>query len=129
MAWLAQPPEKETRFVRKAYPAEKTKGEQEGFEIVHLPGMGPYALDSFRIFHRDEMLGLADDWLGKGAAEEGFEPEWKRVLPADKELRAYLRWRWEKEGWVWDELTGNRVRLEKEDEGSVKMRVDEDTEL
>ena len=55
--------------------------------------MGPYAIDSFRIFHRDEMRGLATDWLGNGA-EKIFEPEWMRVVPLDKELKAYVKWQW-----------------------------------
>ena len=74
--------------------AEKAQSE---WEIAHLPGVGPYALDSFRIFHRDEMRGLAEDWLGKGAEGKDFEPEWKRVVPLDKELKAYVNWRWSKE--------------------------------
>ncbi|KZT21156.1 DNA glycosylase [Neolentinus lepideus HHB14362 ss-1] len=43
--------------------------------ISHLPGAGPYALDSYRIFcaGRDE---------------------WKNVRPSDKELIKYLRWKW-----------------------------------
>lgn len=39
--------------------------------ISHLPGSGPYALDSYRIFC-------------------GAEDEWKVVAPADKELVKYL---------------------------------------
>jgi len=31
---------------------------REGWEIAHLPGMGAYALDSYRIFHRDELRGI-----------------------------------------------------------------------
>lgn len=77
------------------------------WEVAHLPGVGPYALDSFRIFHRDEMRGLSEDWLGSGA-KPGMTPEWKRVVPTDKELRAYLKWLWAKEGWDWDWETGNR---------------------
>lgn len=37
-----------------------------------------------------------------------FQPEWMRVLPMDKELRAYLRWMWLKEGFDWDPLSGNK---------------------
>ncbi|KAI9663558.1 MAG: hypothetical protein M1831_002567 [Alyxoria varia] len=40
-----------------------------------------------------------------------FEPEWKRVLPHDKELRAYLKWMWKRDGWRWDPYTGHRVPL------------------
>lgn len=28
------------------------------------------------------------------------------MLPRDKELRAYLRWRWLRLGWTWNPLTG-----------------------
>lgn len=34
--------------------------------------------------------------------------EWTRVLPLDKELRAYLRWRWLRLGFEWDCVTGKR---------------------
>ncbi|EPQ27699.1 uncharacterized protein PFL1_04837 [Pseudozyma flocculosa PF-1] len=35
------------------------------------------------------------------AESESHIPEWKKVLPLDKELRAYLVWRWAKEGIEW----------------------------
>lgn len=92
--WLEAPPVAGITYVRRGYPA---RGQEEAFEIAHLPGMGPYAIDSFRIFHRDEMRGLATDWLGAGAGPE-FEPEWKRVVPMDKELKAYVNWRRSKTG-------------------------------
>lgn len=41
----------------------------------HLPGSGPYALDSYRIFC-------------------GGKDEWRDVRPADKELAKYLQWKW-----------------------------------
>jgi hypothetical protein len=62
------------------------------WEIGHLT-QGPYALDSWRIFCRDMLLGRSDHWTGKGS-RPGFQPEWMRVLPRDKELRACLRWMW-----------------------------------
>ncbi|OCH91371.1 hypothetical protein OBBRIDRAFT_728855 [Obba rivulosa] len=43
--------------------------------VSHLPGSGPYALDSYRIFC-------------EGAAA------WESVLPSDKELIKYLKWKW-----------------------------------
>ena len=111
--WREYPPCAEKRYVRKGYPVQGSSqlgdGEEPGWEIAHLPGVGPYALDSYRIFHRDKLRGLALDWLGDGAPQ-GFEPEWKRVVPTDKELRAYLKWMWKKEGWEWDELSGKRKR-------------------
>ncbi len=62
------------------------------WEIGHLT-QGPYALDSWRIFCRDVLLGRSGHWTGSGEVE-GFQPEWMRVLPRDKELRACLRWMW-----------------------------------
>ncbi len=82
------------------------------WEIGHVSD-GPYALDSWRIFCRDSLLGRAEDWLGKGREPE-FQPEWMRVLPRDKELRAYLRWLWCREGWEWDPDTGARSVLRDE---------------
>ncbi|MCJ1365930.1 hypothetical protein MMC16_005055 [Acarospora aff. strigata] len=106
--WNEDPPTAKQTYLRKGYPAQSLPTDKgEGYEIAHLPGVGPYALDSFRIFHRDEMRGLAGDWLGTGATVEGFEPEWKHVLPLDKELRAYLKWRWLKEGVSWDDENGH----------------------
>ncbi len=96
-AWVAAPPCKERRYRRLHYPTRgcgmDTKprevlaldDEREGWEIAHLCGVGAYALDSFRIFHRDRLRGL--DGL------EGVEPEWKRVNPTDKDLKAYLDWK------------------------------------
>ncbi|KAI7278227.1 hypothetical protein KC345_g6073 [Hortaea werneckii] len=142
-------------------------------EIGHIPGCGRYAYDSWRIFCRDVLRGVAEDYNGKGAIpsplpppptasttssptppipvvakatttaptptslyphqqpnpdaagaaqkttsarpyppneEEDpilpFEPEWKRVLPQDKELIATLRWMWLREGWIWDPSNG-----------------------
>jgi hypothetical protein len=81
---------------------------EAAWEIGHLT-QGAYALDSWRIFCRDECRGLATSWNGEDAKEEGFQPEWMRVLPKDKELRAFLRWCWLREGWVWDADTGEKT--------------------
>ena len=62
------------------------------WEIGHLT-QGPYALDSWRIFCRDVLLGRSTHWTGRDGAP-GFQPEWMRVLPGDKALRACLRWLW-----------------------------------
>lgn len=112
-AWCAAPPSPDRRYVRRDYPAKGSGrdakvGEilgppdndaREGWEVAHLPGVGAYALDSFRIFWRDEMRGVD--------AKPG-EEEWRSVVPTDKELRGYLKWRWAKEGWDWDMMTGRR---------------------
>jgi hypothetical protein len=105
----------------------------EAWEIGHLT-QGKYAIDSWRIFCRDELLGRAEDWKGKGREPE-FQPEWMRVRPDDKELRAYLRWMWMKEGWEWDPITGDRTvlreelrnavnegRVEYDDRGGLKLK-------
>lgn len=112
--WCENPPSLGKRYVRKGYEVQDgDDGAGLGWEIAHLPGVGPYALDSYRIFHRDEFRGLATDWLGSSAADENFEPEWKRVVPTDKELRAYLKWMWLKEGWTWNEQNGNVKRVKR----------------
>ncbi|KAI1154859.1 DNA glycosylase [Nemania diffusa] len=79
------------------------------WEIGHMT-QGPYALDSWRIFCRDALRGAAADWRG-GGREGEFQPEWMRVLPRDKELRACLRWLWMREGWLWDPETGDKAVL------------------
>ncbi|KAJ5577978.1 uncharacterized protein N7459_006942 [Penicillium hispanicum] len=117
--WQTDPPTKNRRYRKIHYP-HKLDGRDVGsgeclddedpraaWEIAHLPGVGAYSLDSWRIFCRDELRELAADWKGTGATMRGFVPEWKSVLPQDKELRAYLTWLWLKEGWVWDRYTGD----------------------
>ncbi|KAI1304685.1 DNA glycosylase [Xylaria venustula] len=97
------------------------------WEIGHMT-QGPYALDSWRIFCRDVLRGEAQDWNG-GGREGEFQPEWMRVLPQDKELRACLRWMWMREGWQWDPTTGEKVVLPEElrravQEGRVEYDYD-----
>ncbi|KAK5652594.1 hypothetical protein OQA88_10355 [Cercophora sp. LCS_1] len=133
--WLTSPPSKDKRYGVKNYPklgdgkgvrgAEEFGGEEEedakavgcAWEIGHLTS-GPYALDSWRIFCRDVLLGRAEDWNGRGAGE-GFQPEWMRVLPKDKELRACLRWMWMREGWLWDPETGDKEIMGEEMRNAV----------
>ncbi|GAB7359453.1 hypothetical protein MBLNU230_g6101t1 [Neophaeotheca triangularis] len=120
-AWLDAGPVVGVRYRTLHYPAagngkefskhDAIEGDVEecigAIEIGKVPGCGPYAWDSWRIFCRDVLRGVAEDYNGKGT-EPGFEPEWKRVLPLDKELRACLRWMWMREGFAWDPLTGKR---------------------
>ena len=119
--WLDNPPAKDKRYpVRNyPYPEDPTKPIKKSeiltdidprtnaWEIGHIV-LGPYALDSWRIFCRDILRGVATGWNGEGSEQEGFQPEWMRVLPKDKELRAYLRWMWLKEGFEWDPETGEK---------------------
>ncbi|TFB04673.1 hypothetical protein CCMA1212_002654 [Trichoderma ghanense] len=93
-------------------PSDRGDEDLEAWEIGHMT-QGKYAIDSWRIFCRDELLGRAEDWNGKGREPE-FQPEWMRVKPADKELRACLRWMWMREGWEWDPATGERTVLREE---------------
>ncbi|KAL9091778.1 MAG: hypothetical protein Q9159_001293 [Coniocarpon cinnabarinum] len=164
-AWCCDPPTPDRRHRRLHYPKhgdggdilpDETLGPEEedsrtgAWEIAHLPGVGAYALDSWRIFCRDRMRGLADDYKGTNARptnlgtihrkdgfhnevaerelEVSFEPEWKRVLPQDKELRAFLRWMWLAEGFDWNPDTGQRRRashqkLERVNRGAEEVEV------
>lgn len=60
-------------------------------------------MDSWRIFCCDEFRGNGD------------RDEWRRVVPKDKELRAYCRWRWAKEGIRWREEADDLVDVEGRD--------------
>lgn len=168
--WVAHPPIRGKRYRTLNYP---TKGAGKGiekdeviedeqndarggaWEVAHLPGVGAYAIDSWRIFCRDALRGVAKGWDGEGAKEKskstqntinndeakalesdqgategtntpdefvdndmiegGFEPEWQRVLPLDKELRAFLRWMWlKKHNLSWNPITGRTTPASKE---------------
>ena len=123
--WVEHPPCKTKRYRKLHYPIKgdgldvgkdevlDEEDDRPGWEVAHLPSLGPYAIDSYRIFHRDMLRGLATDWNGD-QAKPGFEPEWKRVVPLDKELRAFLRWMWLKQGWIWDPETGGKVKASEE---------------
>lgn len=125
MTWLKAAPAKGKRYRKLNYPikgdgrnvladeAIEDGDSRVAWEIACLPGLGPYSHDSWRIFCRDKLRGLSESWNGEGAVD-GFEPEWKRVLPTDKELRAYLTWMWLKEGWVWNTETGEREKAAQE---------------
>lgn len=111
------PPYANKRYIVRNYDARdvilgEVATDTHAWEIGHLT-QGKYALDSWRIFCRDKLLGRAQDWNGKGREGE-FQPEWMRVMPADKELRAYLRWMWMREGWEWDPVTGEKKVLRDE---------------
>ncbi|RAL08222.1 methyl-CpG binding domain-containing protein 4, partial [Aspergillus homomorphus CBS 101889] len=133
--WLARPPARGSRYRKLHYPNPNDgrdvrrdeclddEDERVAWEIAHLPGVGAYSLDSWRIFCRDELRGVNQ--------EDGtFVPEWKKVLPKDKELRAYLTWMWLKEGYVWDWLTGKRTMASEKvmraaEKGGIAREVDD----
>lgn len=117
--WLEENPAKDKRYPVKGYPKRDSGRDIERGEVAINPDrhteweighmtQGPYAIDSWRIFCRDVLREVADSWTGENAKEMNFQPEWMRVLPEDKELRAYLRWMWLKEGFHWDPFTGDK---------------------
>ncbi|KAK4694132.1 methyl-CpG-binding domain protein 4, partial [Lecanoromycetidae sp. Uapishka_2] len=122
-AWLKRPPDKQKRYRVLHYPNSgdgkdikvgEVIGENDervAWEIGQLPGCGAYAMDSWRIFCRDELRGIPTG-LPMELTEEtkrlDLQREWATVLPLDKELRAYLRWRWLRNGWEWNPVTGER---------------------
>ena len=150
--WVKCPPRRGRRYAKRDYPRKgdgrgigvdevlDDEDERVAWEIGHLPGLGAYAHDSWRMFCRDQLRGVAMGWNGcdsdcvservdvrtqlgvrSTAHSDGdddgvnvFEPEWKRVQPLDKELRAWMTWMWLKEGWVWNKETGERTRASEE---------------
>ncbi|OBZ79400.1 hypothetical protein A0H81_00011 [Grifola frondosa] len=76
--YITRPPSYDQLFPSRHYigaPGTPQRRLYGATAISHLPGCGPYAYDSYRIF-----CGKAD--------------EWKLVMPSDKELTKYLRWKW-----------------------------------
>ncbi|KAL8706970.1 MAG: hypothetical protein Q9201_000018 [Fulgogasparrea decipioides] len=137
-AWLEHPPTKGKRWRRLHYPilgdgkdiksseepiADETEDARVAWEVGHLPGIGAYGIDSWRIFCRDELRSCGtgalpetredgnEEWR-RTIEEQETKKEWTKVLPTDKELRAYLRWRWLRLGWEWNSKTGERRRAE-----------------
>lgn len=131
--WLQSPPERGKRYRKLNYPLKRDgadvapdevvrdEADQGGdgkcdtrvaWEIAHLPGVGAYAIDSWRIFCRDHLRFGSSPSATSG--DVCYEPEWKRVLPQDKELRAYLSWKWLREGWIWNCENGTRTKADAE---------------
>lgn len=125
--WLEYPPTKGKRYRRLHYPCKDDGKDIDptenpisdddprvAWEVGHLVGVGSYAVDSWRIFCRDELrdldTGLPElaDLQDETTRKLELEKEWTRVLPTDKELRAYLRWRWLRLGFEWNPMTGER---------------------
>jgi len=85
-AYLQEPPSiydlrssKSTKLCSSSAPLRTTTA-YPATPISHLPGTGRYALDSYRIFCTQKHNLTSE--------------EWKTVLPTDKELVRYLRWKW-----------------------------------
>lgn len=122
------------------------EGKREAWEIGHLP-VGKYGVDSWRMFCRDRLRGLREvdpppPDEGRDRDAESEQPEWSRCLPQDKELRAFLRWRWLKLGWDWHPVTGEKKKADERllemarnggvvfegEEGDWKMKVEDKEE-
>ena len=91
--WLERPPQAKKLYRKRAGKPAFTS------EVAHLQGVGHFANDAWRIFCKDDMY-----------LQAGYSitlPEWKTVLPTDEGLIAYLRDRWDKEGFIWDAKTGH----------------------
>jgi methyl-CpG-binding domain protein 4 len=90
VAYLREPPNAQDPRPKKAKIAPSTIPREDTTKttvvpypwtpISHLPGVGRYALDSYRIF-----CTLNAD---------PSSADWESVLPTDKELIRYLKWRW-----------------------------------
>jgi methyl-CpG-binding domain protein 4 len=118
--WMNNPPVKGRRYRVENYPnpgdgkdikkcevLDDDDPRTGAWEIGHMT-KGRYAIDSWRIFCRDILRGDAQGWNGEGCRDDGFQPEWMRVQPRDKELIAYLRWMWLKEGFEWNPVTNEK---------------------
>lgn len=124
IAWPGSNDAVNARFIDLFEQIPRPKQYDDCWEISHLHRCGRYAIDSWRIFCRDRLRRKAYDHLGTGweafhdidnveriKEEGGFMPEWKLVLPRDKELRAYLVWLWMREGIQWDPETGEKSKI------------------
>ncbi|KAG8930748.1 hypothetical protein FRC02_003709 [Tulasnella sp. 418] len=115
--YIAHPPELSTVYKSRnvaSYPPTC---------VSNYPGVGRYALDSFRIFSpilsgggapagERSAIARVVKWCKTNSVKsylpQGSDKgeEWKRVIPQDKELIKYLVWRWAIEGYIWDPETG-----------------------
>ena len=124
--WLSRPPQKGKRYRHLHYPAKgdgldvpnepiSDDDRRVAWEVAHLPTVGAYALDSWRIFCRDKLRDVSSEMSELGS-DTGIEAErkqeWASVNPADKELKAYIKWRWLRLGYLWDPSTSHRLKVD-----------------
>lgn len=144
-AWIANPPEKGKRYKRLNYPKPGSgkdiqprdeplndQDPRDAYEVAHLPGIGPYGIDSWRIFCRDDLRGVSSGIekdtlkLKTSATLKELEQEWPKVQPQDKELRAYIKWRWLRLGVNWDPETDDKEDIDRDILKQMqKGRIDE----
>ena len=129
-AWQDQPPAQGKRYRKLHYPSrgdgadippskqpigDESLDHRVAWEIAHIPGVGAYALDSWRIFCRDKLRGIEDGLLDVSLADNMARErlqEWTRVVPLDKELIAYIRWRWLRLGYLWNPVDGSKLKVD-----------------
>lgn len=105
-SFVEDPPRRHIYYPTKNYPAEHK------LEIAHLHGVGPYAYDSWRIFCADAFRGYGINYDGVGNEENRhFKPEWTKVHPQDKELKAYITWMWRRNGFYYDADRGKVTQI------------------
>ena len=93
-AFVAEPPDP-TKLYRN-----KSDKLYEPTPISHYPGVGRCTSQISNGAHQPDAL---DSWSIFAA----FDPEtWRTIIPLDKELRAYLIWRWAREGKLFDVMKG-----------------------
>ena len=95
-SWLHSPPRPGVKRNINIY----EKGvDGKGWEIGHITGIGGHAIDVWRVFCRDDLLGVFE---GMGTAEDGSTVlvgyEWMTVKTDDPELKKFLKWKWKKLG-------------------------------
>lgn len=129
-AWVQCPPAYGRRYRKLHYPIRKdgldiSPSEQPiedeeidprvAWEVSHLPGVGAYALDSWRIFCRDSLRGIRSGRANVDSIDDATEErlqEWTRVVPLDKELIAYVRWRWLRLNYLWNPVDGSKLKVD-----------------
>ncbi|KAF5017110.1 hypothetical protein F66182_11008, partial [Fusarium sp. NRRL 66182] len=111
--WLESPPGRGKRYRKLNYPLKRDGADVAPDEVVRdeADQGGDGQRDTRVAWEIAHLPGVVSS---TAADEVGYEPEWKRVLPQDKELRAYLSWKWLQEGSVWNCENGSRKKADKE---------------
>jgi hypothetical protein len=106
--WLELPPEINKRRGKRGQKSDDIS------EVSHLPGIGRFASDCWRVFCKEQFY--------RSAGHDLPEAEWKRVVPRDLKLIDYLKSRWEKEGFIWNPTDGSlRKRLSESKDLEMNM--------
>lgn len=90
--WVVRPPQASRLYVKGNSRSALSS------EVAHFKGVGPFASDAWRIICKDDLY-----------LQAGYQitvPKWKKVMPENKRLIAYVRDRWAGEGLIWDPING-----------------------